>query len=201
MRLAALDGAGHVRVQLQGLMVGELRHQAMLGASGQDLGDQVVQLGEHRVSGGAEHRRMEFDVQPEELLLVPALACGPQPRGLGDKVAPGIPGRSLGGEAGSLGLHRAAEFVQRTQLVQPFGGRQPPTDDLGVVKVPAFFRLHHGAQPPPGFQHALRGQHPGGLADHRTGNVVLRLELVQPQDGVRRQCPLGDGEPQVLDQH
>ncbi|MCB5293116.1 hypothetical protein BJQ90_02561 [Arthrobacter sp. SO3] len=146
--LAALDGAGDVDVQLQRLVLRQVRHQAVFGASGQHLGDELVQLGKHGVAGGLEHRGVEFDVQPEEIVLVPLLACRPEPGSPGDQVAAGVPGGTLGGKAGGLGLDRAAEFVQRLQLFQPFGGGEPPADHLRIVGVPGILRLNHRAEPP-----------------------------------------------------
>ena len=52
----------------------QVRHEAVLGAPRQHLGDKVVQLGKHGVAGGPQHRRVEVDVELEELVLVPALA-------------------------------------------------------------------------------------------------------------------------------
>jgi hypothetical protein len=48
--LTALDGAGHVNVQLQGFMIRQVRHEAVLRPAGKDLGHKIMELGKHGVA-------------------------------------------------------------------------------------------------------------------------------------------------------
>jgi hypothetical protein len=75
--LAPLDGTGHINVQLQRFVVRQMRHEAVLGPAGQNFGHQVLELGKHGVAGSPKHRGMEFNIKPEEFLLVSPLAGGP----------------------------------------------------------------------------------------------------------------------------
>ena len=124
VRLAALDGAGHIHVQLQRLVVRQVRHQAVLGAPGQDLGDEVVQLGKHGVAGGLEHGGVEFDVEPEEFVVVPALARRPEPCRQGDEVAAGVPGGAARRRGGRPGV-RWRRGVRSGPAAAPAAWRRP----------------------------------------------------------------------------
>lgn len=75
--LTALDGAGHVNVKLKCFVVRQIWHQAVFRPAGEDLGHKILELGKHGVAGSLEYGGMELHVQPEELLLLSALARGP----------------------------------------------------------------------------------------------------------------------------
>jgi hypothetical protein len=50
LSFAALDGTRHVHVQLQGLVVWQVRHQAMFRPAGKNFPHQVMQLREHGIA-------------------------------------------------------------------------------------------------------------------------------------------------------
>ncbi|MET3350620.1 UNVERIFIED_ORG: hypothetical protein ABID57_002312 [Arthrobacter sp. UYEF1] len=72
-----LDGAGHVNVQLQRIVMRQVGHQPVLRPAGEDLGYKCLELGKHGVAGCLEDGGMEFHVQPEEIVAVAALPGRP----------------------------------------------------------------------------------------------------------------------------
>jgi hypothetical protein len=139
---------------------------------------------------------VKFDVQGEELFLLVALPGGPQPGRKGHELAAVLQRNPLRREPRGLRLDGSSEFVQCAQLVKPAGGCQAPPDHLRVVKVPALLLLDHGAEPAPGLQHAHGAEHLRRFPNHRPRNLVLGFQLVDPEDGVRRQRAIGNGQAQ-----
>ena len=64
-RVALPDRLGDLDVQGDGGRVGVLEHDLVVGAAGEDLGDDVAEAGEHLVAGGVEDHAVEGDVVDE----------------------------------------------------------------------------------------------------------------------------------------
>jgi hypothetical protein len=114
-----------------------VRHQPLMRAAVEDLGDDLAEGAEHVVAAGLEDQVVELDVGREELDQLARLAEAAEiHRELGDARAL-RQGRVLGGERRGYRLDRPAQLGQRAELVRPAGAGESPADDARVVDVPA----------------------------------------------------------------
>ncbi len=177
-----MDRRGDVGVQAQRLGPGIVRHQVVLGAAGEDFGDDPRQPGEHLVAGEEEDAPVELDVQPQELRQVPLLADGDHTGAEVGQFGAFLRGSAPGRRGGGQWFDRRAQLGQGAQLCDAAGAFQPPADELRVVDAPLLRGAYADAGTGPAHDEPHRLQHPYGFARHSAGDPVVLHQAIEGED-------------------